>query len=154
MANHTVDRTRDLQRALYRAAKQNRRRQFHALYDKVFRADILERAWVEVAANRGAAGVDGQSIADIRARGVADFLAELKGELKAGTYRCQPVRRVDIPKPGKPGQTRMLGVPTVRDRVVQQAVKIVLEPIFEADFRDCSFGFRPRRSAHDALDKV
>lgn len=153
-ANHIRNKAQELQRALYLAAKRSAGRRFHALYDKVYREDILERAWAEVKANRGAPGVDGVTIADIEARGEAQFLAELAADLKAHRYRPQPVRRVYIPKPGRPDEQRPLGIPTLRDRVVQQAAKIVLEPIFEADFRDSSYGFRPRRSAHQALEKV
>jgi RNA-directed DNA polymerase len=152
-ANHTINKTRELQRALYVAAKRSARRRFHALYDKVCQMDILARAWAEVKANKGAAGVDGQTLADIEARGVSGFLMELRTELLARRYRPQAVRRVYIPKPGK-SEKRPLGIPGVKDRVVQQATKLVLEPIFEADFRDCSYGFRPRRSAHQALEKI
>jgi group II intron reverse transcriptase/maturase len=153
-ANRIRNKAQELQRALYLAAKRSTGRRFHALYDKVYREDILAGAWAEVKANRGAPGVDGVTIADIEARGEAEFLAELSAELKAHRYRPRPVRRVYIPKPGRPNERRPLGVPTLRDRVVQQAVKIVLEPIFEADFRDSSYGFRPKRSAHQALEKV
>src|SRR5215467_13071996 len=153
-ANNTIDTVRQLQRTLYLAAKRSARRRFHALYDKVSRPDVLARAWAEVKANRGAAGVDGDSIAAIEARGVDGFLEELRADLLAHRYRPQPVRRVYIPKPGRPAERRPLGIPGVRDRVVQQATKLVIEPIFEAHFRDCSFGFRPRRSAHQALEKV
>lgn len=153
-ANHTRNKTRELQRALYVAAKQSAGRRFHALYDKVCRKDILARAWAEVKANQGAAGIDGQTLADIEARGVDSFLEELRAELLARRYRPQAVRRVYIPKPGKPDQRRPLGIPGVKDRVVQHATKLVLEPVFEADFRDCSYGFRPRRSAHQALEKI
>jgi len=151
MANHTMTKAQQLQRALYVAAKRSAGRRFHALYDKLYREDILARAWAEVKANRGAAGVDGQTLADIEARGVDRFLAEIRAELEARRYRPQPARRVFIPKPGRPEERRPLGIPGVKDRVVQQATKLILEPIFEADFRDCSFGFRPRRSAHQAL---
>ena len=153
-ANYIRNKTRELQRALYVAAKRSARRRFHALYDKVCRKDILARAWAEVRANKGAAGVDGQTLADIEARGVDSFLRELRAELLARCYRPQAVRRVYIPKPGKPDERRALGIPNVKDRVVQQATKLVLEPIFEADFRDSSYGFRPRRSAHLALEKI
>ncbi|MFL6252688.1 MAG: reverse transcriptase domain-containing protein [Actinomycetes bacterium] len=146
-----VDRVRALQRVLYRCAKQDRDRRFHALYDKVARSDVLGRAWGEVRANRGAAGVDGVTIDDVIGSGVGEFLEELAQKLRAGTYRPRPLRRVRIPKPGKPGQLRPLGIPCIADRVVMAAARIVLEPIFEADMADCSFGFRPRRSAHDAL---
>lgn len=149
-----VDRVRALQRVLYRCAKQDRDRRFHALFDKVARSDVLWRAWGEVRANRGAAGVDGVSIDDIVRLGVGDFLDELAARLRAGSYRPRPLRRVRIPKPGRPGQTRPLGIPTVADRVVMAAAKIVLEPVFEADFLPVSYGFRPKLSAHHALESV
>jgi RNA-directed DNA polymerase len=149
-----VDRVRALQRVLYRCAKQDRDRRFHALYDKVARSDVLRRAWGEVRANRGAAGVDGVTIDDVVRSGVGDFLDELAVELRAGTYRPRPLRRVHIPKPGRPGQSRPLGIPTVADRVVMAAARIVLEPIFEADFLPVSYGFRPGLSAHHALETV
>ena len=114
--------------------------------------DVLGRAWVDVASNAGAAGVDGVTITDIKESGVAGFLDVLHVELVEGRWRPTPVRRVEIPKPD--GTTRPLGIPTVRDRVVQAALKIVLEPIFEADFLPCSFGFRPKRSAHQALNTI
>jgi group II intron reverse transcriptase/maturase len=142
---------------LYRSAKQDRTRRFHALFDKVTRSDVMWRAWVSVATNQGAAGIDGVSIAQIETDGaesVRAFLDGLAGQLVAGTYRPKPLRRVHIPKPGKPGQTRPLGIPTVADRVVMAAAKMVLEPIFEADFSPVSFGFRPKRSAHQALEAV
>ena len=151
-ANDTNDAARRLQRALYRAAKANPERRFHALYDKVYREDILARAWREVRAKGGAAGVDGQTIEDVEQRGVGEFLAVLASELRAGRYRPRPVRRVWIPKAD--GKQRPLGIPTVRDRVVQAAAKVVLEPIFEADFRDSSYGFRPKRRAHQAVEQV
>jgi len=152
-----VDKVRALQRVLYRSAKQDPVRRFHALYDKVARSDILWRAWVEVASNQGAPGVDGvtiTSIADGGVEGVRAFLDGLAQQLREATYRPRPLRRVNIPKPGKPGQTRPLGIPTVADRVVMTAAKIVLEPIFEADFTPMSFGFRPKRSAHQALEAI
>jgi len=151
-ANHTRGKTRELQRALYRAAKASATRRFHALFDKVYREDILHRAWREVKANAGAAGVDGQTISDIEQRGVDQFLAALAADVRQGKYRPRPVRRVFIPKAD--GGERPLGIPTVRDRVAQAAAKVVLEPIFEADFRDCSYGFRPRRSAHQAMSVI
>jgi RNA-directed DNA polymerase len=155
MANGTQDKVQELQTKLYQAAKRSPTRRFHALYDKVHRRDFLWAAWVAVARNNGAPGVDGVSIADIEEggiEGVRAFLDELAAELKAGTYRPLPVRRVTIPKSG--GGERHLGVPAIRDRVVQAATKAVLEPIFEADFLDCSFGFRPGRSAHQALEVI
>jgi group II intron reverse transcriptase/maturase len=139
---------------LYRCAKQDRDRRFHALFDKVARGDVLERAWGEVRANRGAAGVDGVTIEAVEASGVGDFLEELAEVLRAGAYRPRPLRRVHIPKPGRPGQARPLGIPTVADRVVMAAARIVLEPVFEADFLPESYGFRPRLSAHHALETV
>jgi len=142
---------------LYRSAKQDRKRRFHALYDKLARSDVMWRAWSDVAANRGAPGVDGVSIAAIEAGGVEAvrvFLGGLAAELREGRYRPQPLRRVHIPKPGRPGETRPLGIPAVRDRVVMAATKIVLEPVFEADFAPSSFGFRPKRSATQALEAV
>jgi RNA-directed DNA polymerase len=144
------DKTRELQRTLYRAAKAEPRRRFHALHDKVHRRDVLERAWGMVRANRGAAGIDRITIEQVERHGVSRLLDRLEADLKDGSYRTQPSRRVFIPKPGGEEQ-RPLSIPTVCDRIVQAAVKIVIEPIFEADFLPCSFGFRPKRSAHDAL---
>ncbi|MGH2722138.1 MAG: group II intron reverse transcriptase/maturase [Actinomycetota bacterium] len=139
---------------LYQAAKQQPNRRFHALYDKVARSDVLARAWGEVRANKGAPGVDGVSIADVEASGVDAFLSEIAAALKDGTYRPAPLRRVNIPKEGQAGKFRPLSIPTVRDRTVMTAAKTVLEPIFEADFLPVSFGFRPGRSAHQALEAV
>jgi RNA-directed DNA polymerase len=153
MANASNDKTDELRDKLYRAAKQSPQRRFHALSDKVYRRDFLERSWNEVKANKGAPGVDGVTIQDIEEQGADVFLDALAVELKDGTYRPLPVRRVTIPKRNGGGK-RHLGIPAVRDRVVQTAVKLVLEPIFEADFLDCSFGFRPKRSAHDALEVI
>lgn len=152
-----LDKVRALQRVLYRSAKQQPHRRFHALYDKVARSDVLWRAWAEVAKNQGAPGVDGVTITSIGDGGVVGVRAFLDGlgrQLRDKTYRPRPLRRVHIPKPGKPGQTRPLGIPTVADRVVMTAAKIVLEPIFEADFSPVSFGFRPKRSAHQALEAI
>ena len=152
-----LDPVRALQRVLYRSAKQEPTRRFHALYDKLTRGDVMWKAWVDVATNRGAPGVDGITIADIEAGGtdgVRTFLDGLADELRAKTYRPKPLRRVRIPKPGRSGETRPLGIPTVKDRVVMAAAKTVLEPIFEADFTPQSFGFRPKRSAHQATEAV
>lgn len=147
------DKVRELQRTLYRAAKADPGRRFHALFDKVYRSDVLERAWELVRANRGAAGIDKQTITDIEEYGIAKLLGELAADLRDGRWRPLPARRVFIPKPGRE-ELRPLSIPAVRDRVVQAAVKIVIEPIFEADMLECSFGFRPGRSAHDALQVV
>lgn len=148
--NNPLDKVRALQHQLYRAAKRSPTRRFHALRDRVHRRDGLRRAWLEVRANQGAPGIDAITIADIEAAGVEEFLADLEASLRDGTYRPQPLRRVWIPKPGKPDKLRPLGIANVRDRVVQQALKIVIEPIFEADFLPCWYGFRPRRDAHQA----
>jgi len=145
-----VGRVRALQHALYRAAKADPGRRFHSLRDKVYRRDVLTRAWGEVRRNSGAAGIDRTTLAMVEEYGVARLLDELAGELREDRYRPSAARRVFIPKPGS-DERRPLSIPTVRDRIVQAATKIVLEPIFEADMADCSFGFRPRRSAHDAL---
>jgi RNA-directed DNA polymerase len=153
-SNNTLDSTRALQHKLYLAAKRSPKRRFHALFDRVHRKDVLRRAWLEVRANQGAPGVDAVTIADIEAAGVEDFLDAVAVSLRDGSYRPQPVRRVWIPKPGKPGKVRPLGIARVADRVVQQALKIVIEPIVEADFLPCSYGFRPKRSAHDALQAM
>jgi group II intron reverse transcriptase/maturase len=139
---------------LYRCAKQDKDRRFHAVYDKVARSDVLWRAWGEVRANRGAAGVDGVTIDDVVACGVGEFLDELAARLRAGTYRPRPLRRAYIPKPGRPNQLRPLGIPCIADRVVMAAARIVLEPIFEADFLPTSYGFRPGLSAHHALERI
>jgi RNA-directed DNA polymerase len=143
---------RRLQNRLWAAAKQSSGRRFHALYDRIYRSDVLWEAWRRVRANRGAAGVDHVTLAAVEVYGVERMLDELSRDLRAGVYRPAPVRRVEIPKPD--GAKRPLGIPTVRDRVCQQAAKIVLEPIFEADFLSCSFGFRPKRSATDALEVI
>ena len=144
------DQVRELQRTLYRAAKADPARRFHALYDKVSRRDVLERAWELVRANKGAAGIDQQTIADVERYGIAKLLDELAADLREGRWRPLPARRVFIPKPGRE-ELRPLSIPAVRDRIVQTAVKLVIEPVFEADFLPCSFGFRPKRSQHDAL---
>jgi RNA-directed DNA polymerase len=151
-ATDTLDKVRELQRALYRSAKARPTRRFHALYDKVYREDVLRRAWQEVRGNAGAAGVDGQTIKALEQSGVEEFLATLGNELRTGMYRPRPVRRVRIPKAD--GRERLLGIPTVRDRVVQAAAKVVLEPVFEAGFRASSYGFRPKRNAHQAMEQI
>ncbi len=143
---------RELQRALWVCAKRSPERRFHALYDRIWRSDVLREAWRRVKGNRGAAGVDRLTLAEIEAHGVERLLGEIQGELRAGSYRPAPVRRVTIDKPD--GGRRPLGIPTVRDRVVQQAAKLVLEPIFEAGFLAVSFGFRPKRSATDAAERI
>jgi len=145
-----VDKVQVLQRTLYRAAKADPGRRFHALYDKVHRRDVLERAWEQVRRSRGAPGIDRTTIADVESYGVSRLLDELAADLREQTYRPLAARRVLIPKPGS-AERRPLSIPAVRDRVVQAALKTVIEPVFEADFRPCSFGFRPKRGAHDAL---
>jgi RNA-directed DNA polymerase len=149
----TPEGIRTLQRKLYRKAKQEKAYRFYALYDKVYRADILSHAYSLVWANKGSAGIDGVTFEAIeRGEGITAFLAELEEALKSKTYRPDPVKRVMIPKAN--GDQRPLGIPTIRDRVAQMAIKLVIEPIFEADFCDSSYGFRPRKSAHDAIDDV
>jgi len=144
---------RRLQRRLWAAAKQSEERRFHALYDRAHRSDVLWEAWERVRRNRGAAGVDRVTLAYVQeVYGVRRMLGELQADLRAGWYRPAPARRVDIPKPD--GSKRPLGIPTVRDRVAQQAAKLVLEPLFEAGFRPCSYGFRPRRSATQAMERL
>jgi RNA-directed DNA polymerase len=144
---------RTLQRKLYRKAKQEPACRFHALYDKVYRADILSHAYELVRANKGSPGIDGETFEAIEGKGGAvAFVAELAEALRSKRYKPDPVKRVMIPKAD--GSKRPLGIPTIRDRVVQMAVKLVIEPIFEADFCDTSYGFRPGRSAHDAIDDV
>ncbi len=147
-----ADKVRQLQNRLWAAAKQSPGRRFHALYDRIHRSDVLWEAWRRVRANRGAAGVDRLTLEAVEDYGVHRMLDELAERLRAGTYHPSAVRRVEIPKPD--GTKRPLGIPTVADRVCQQAAKIVLEPIFEADFLPVSFGFRPKRSATDALEKI
>lgn len=149
----TPDNIRTLQRKLYQKAKQEPGYRFYALYDKIYRADILAHAYRLVKAAGGCAGADGRSFEDIEgSEGVAEFLAELGGALRTKTYRADPILRVMIPKDN--GGERPLGIPTIRDRVGQMAAKMVLEPIMEADFCDCSYGFRPKRSAHQAIDAI
>jgi RNA-directed DNA polymerase len=153
-ANYPVEKVRALQRVLYKAAKQKRQRRFHALYDRISDPHTLRVAWQQVRRNRGAAGIDGETLEAVEAYGVERMLAEIRELLVAKRYRPQAVRRVHIPKPGRPNERRPLGIPRVRDRVVQTAAKLVLEPIFEASFRECSYGFRPKRNAHQALECI
>lgn len=148
--NHPTDKVRELQRSLYRTAKKDRRRRFHALYDRIARSDVLAESWKRVKSNKGAGGIDGETLSMIEQRGVADFLTEIHDDLRNKRYRPRPVRRVYIPK--SDGKQRPLGIPTVKDRVVQMAAKLVLEPIFEADFKSSSYGFRPKRNATQALE--
>jgi len=146
------DKVRQLQRRLCAAAKRHPKRRFHALYDRIARSDVLAEAWKRVRQNKGAAGVDAQTIAGLEEYGVDRLLGEIRDVLLAGKYRPAAVLRRYIPKAD--GKKRSLGIPTVRDRVVQMAAKLVLEPIFEASFRSCSYGFRPQRSATDALETL
>ncbi len=153
MSLTTPNRIRTLQRTLYAKAKQEPAFRFYALYDKVSRADILSHAYGLVRSNRGAPGIDGVTFRGIEAGiGKDAYLAQLQGELEQKTYRADGVRRVWIPKPD--GSQRPLGIPTIRDRIVQMALKLVVEPFFEADFCEQSYGFRPQRSAHDAVKAV
>ena len=161
--NNSKEKVRQLQNKLYLTAKKCDSRRFHALYDKVYRDDVLFEAWKRVKANKGSSGVDGIRIEDVEAMGIEKYLSEIKSELMNGKYKPSPVKRVMIPKPD--GSERPLGIPTVKDRIVQMATKIAdrivqmatkiaIEPVFEADFKDCSYGFRPKRSAKQALEVV
>lgn len=152
-ANYTKVKVQQLQRTLYLAAKANVKRRFHALYDKVCRSDVMWEAWKRVKANRGSAGIDGVTIQHISQEyGEMQFVRDTQRQLIENTYRPKPVRRKDIPKGD--GKTRPLGIPVIQDRLVQMATKIVLESVFEADFKDCSFGFRPNRSAKQAIQRI
>jgi RNA-directed DNA polymerase len=148
----TPDKVRELQSKLYRKAKSEPGFRFYQLYDKVYREDVLLRAWALAKANAGAPGVDGESFQEIESRGLGEWLNGLRKDLHDKTYQPQPVRRVRLPKPG--GGERPLGIPTIRDRVAQTAAKLILEPIFEADLEPSAYGYRPRRSAQDAIQKV
>jgi len=150
--NTPKEKVRQLQRRLWVCAKQSKTRRFHALYDRIYRSDVLWEAWKRVRSNKGAAGVDEVTLRSIEEQGVTRFLEGIQADLKAGRYRPQPVKRRWIPKAD--GKQRPLGIPTVRDRVIQMAAKLVIEPIFEADFQPCSYGFRPKRSATQALEAI
>jgi RNA-directed DNA polymerase len=152
MSLQTPEKIRTLQRKLYRKAKAEPAFRFYVLYDKICREDVLHHAYALARANAGSPGVDGVSFAQIAAAGVEGWLVGLREELVSKTYRPQPVRRVMIPKPG--GGERPLGIPTIRDRVVQTAAKLVLEPIFEADFEESAYGYRPGRSGAEAIEEV
>ena len=147
-----ADKVRELRRRLYVAAKRSPGRRFHALFDRIHRSDVLWEAWRRVRRNKGSAGVDAQTLAEVESYGVDRFVEEIATELRAGRYRPRAVLRRYIPKAD--GKKRPLGIPTVRDRVVQMAATLVLEPIFEADFLPCSYGFRPRRGATGALETI
>lgn len=142
----------ELRRKIYIKAKAEKQWRFWGLYGHITKLEVLEAAYRQAKANHGAPGIDGQSFEDIEAEGVEGFLDGIGQELISRTYRPMPNKRVEIPKGN--GKTRMLGIPTIRDRVVQGALKLILEPIFEADFKDCSYGYRPKRSAHQAVDRV
>jgi group II intron reverse transcriptase/maturase len=153
LANYTDVKARQLWTTLYLCAKENPKRRFHVLYDKIHRPDILAEAWRRVKRNKGSGGVDGQTIEKIvQEYGERRFLNEIYLQLKQKKYQPSPVRRTFIPK--SDGKQRPLGIPTIKDRVVQMATKMVIEPIFEADFKDCSFGFRPKRNAHQAIAQI
>lgn len=146
------ERVRLFQRKLYRKAKQEKEFRFYMLYDKLMIGYFLREAWKRVRANGGAAGYDEMQISDVEKYGVGKYLSEIAEELRTKTYKPEPVLRVFIPKAN--GKLRPLGIPTVKDRIVQMCCKLVIEPIFEADFEDCSYGFRPKRSAHDAVTAI
>jgi group II intron reverse transcriptase/maturase len=146
------ERVRQFQIRLYRKAKQDKTFRFYVLYDKLSLGYMLKEAWKRVKQNKGAAGYDGMSISDVEKYGVEMYLSEIADEVRQEAYKAQPVLRVYIPKAN--GKLRPLGIPTVKDRIVQMCCKLVIEPIFEADFQDCSFGFRPKRSAKDAITRV
>jgi RNA-directed DNA polymerase len=143
---------REFQKKLHAKAKAEPKFRFYSLYDKTYRTDVLEEAYRKAKANGGAGGVDGETFQDVEKKGVTEYLAELQLEMKERRYVPQPVRRVYIPKPN--GKQRPLGIPTIRDRIMQTAFLMILEPIFEADFADSSYGFRPEKSAHDAVREI
>ena len=145
-AKNGTEKVRQLQRALYCKSKQEKEARFYSLYDKVYREDVLWEAWRQVKANKGAPGVDGKTIQNIIVQGEEEMIMKLRKQLQTRTYKFSPVRVVEIPKANGRG-TRPLGIASVEDRVVQTAMKIVIEPIFEAGFHDCSYGYRPKRSA-------
>ena len=149
---HSIEKSRQLQRNLYLAAKKDKQRRFHALYDRIFRLDILWRAWKEVRENMGSAGIDNITFEMVEEYGVEEYLLDIQEDLQNKKYRPKPVKRVYIPKPD--GKQRPWGIPTIRDRIVQQACKIVIEPVFEANFLDNSYGFRPKRDAKQATEKI
>ncbi|MGL4346349.1 MAG: group II intron reverse transcriptase/maturase [Cellulosilyticaceae bacterium] len=151
-ANYTNDKVRKLQRKLYLSAKANNKRKYHALYDKVYRRDILIEEWKRVKANKGSGGIDNISIELVQIYGVDKLIDKIYDELMGNKYYPKPVKRVHIPK--KDGSKRALGIPTIKDRIIQMATKIVIEPIFEADFKETSYGFRPKRNQHQALSKI
>jgi RNA-directed DNA polymerase len=151
-ANNPIEKVRKLQRRLWVCAKSSKTRRFHALYDRIHRSDVLWEAWKRVRSNKGAAGVDETTLRSIEEQGVTQFLEGVQADLRAGRYRPSPVKRRWIPKAD--GKQRPLGIPTVRDRVIQMAAKLVIEPIFEADFQPCSYGFRPKKSATQALEAI
>ena len=150
--SNTGSKVQEFQRTLYNKAKAEPKFRFYSLYDKTYRTDILAEAYTRVKANGGTSGVDGETLEDVEKKGVGEYLAELQLEMKERRYKPLPVKRVYIPKAN--GKERPLGIPTVRDRIVQTAFLTVLEPIFEADFADSSYGFRPKRSAHGAIREI
>src|SRR2546426_11965945 len=152
MSLETPIKIRMLQRKLYQKAKEEPSYRFYLLYDKMHREDVLAHAYALVKSNQGAPGVDGQSFWGIESQGLEEWLRGIRDDLRAKTYQPQAVRRVMIPKPG--GGERPLGIPTIRDRVVQTAAKLLLEPIFEADFDPNAYGYRPKRSGQEAIQKV
>ena len=143
---------REFQRKLHEKAKAEPKFRFYSLYDKTHRMDVLAEAYRKAKANGGTGGVDGETFEDVEKRGLSVYLAELQLEMKERRYVPKPVKRVYIPKPN--GKQRPLGIPTIRDRIVQTAFLLILEPIFEADFADSSYGFRPQKSAHDAVREI